>query len=268
MKRLFIICAALVSFVFSANAQRLVILHTNDTHSQIEPNRTGKIAGLGGADRRLQFIDSVRAEYGTRKVLLIDAGGYNQGTPYFTVGGGDLELALMNVMGYDAVAIGNHEFDNGMEEFARRLSSSKFQTLCCTYDFSKTSLGKYVKPYTILRRGGMKIGIIGATTNLTAVVADATIKQMQYKDFIAEVNRYASYLRNRRHCDLVICLSHLGYDEDQQVAAASKDLDLIVGGHSHTFLKEAKEVKNLNGRIVPVVQVGNKGARVGEFKIY
>lgn len=268
MKRIITACMVAALSVFSASAQKLVIIHTNDTHSQIEPMRTGARAGLGGVDRRLQFIDSVKAEYGARKVLVLDAGDYNQGTPYFTMGGGDLELSLMNVLGYDVVTIGNHEFDNGMEEFARRLSSARFQTVCCTYDFSDTQLGKYVKPYTIIRRGGMKIGIVGATVNLEGMVAATVLEQLPYRDFITEVNRYAEYLREKRHCDLVICLSHLGFEEDQQLAAASKDLDLIVGGHSHTYIKEAREVKNTNGRVVPVVQAGNKGTCMGEFKIY
>lgn len=268
MKKILVTCLLAALLAFPAGAQRLVILHTNDSHSQIEPIRTGSQAGLGGVDRRLQFIDSVRAEYGARKVLVLDGGDYNQGTPYFTVGGGDLELSLMNVMGYDVVTVGNHEFDNGIDEFARRLSSSKFKTVTCSYDFKGTPLEKYVKPYAIIRRGGMKIGIVGVTVNLKNKVADPVMKEMEYRDFIPEVNKYADYLRNRRHCDLVICLSHLGYDDDIELAAASNDLDLIIGGHSHTYIKEATEVKNLNGRNVPVVQAGDKGTCMGELKIY
>ncbi len=268
MKRITITCLLAALLAFPAGAQRLVILHTNDSHSQIEPIRTGSRAGLGGVDRRLQFIDSVKAVYGVKKVLVLDGGDYNQGTPYFTVGGGDLELSLMNVMGYDVVSVGNHEFDNGIDEFARRLSSSKFKTITCSYDFKGTPLEKYVRPFAIVHRGGMKIGIVGVTVNLKGKVADSALKEMEYKDFIPEVNKYAEYLRNRRHCDLVICLSHLGYDDDLELAAASKDLDLIIGGHSHTYIKEASEVKNLNGRTVPVVQAGNKGTCMGELKIY
>lgn len=268
MNKILVTCVLAALLAFPAGAQRLVILHTNDSHSQIEPIRTGSMAGLGGVDRRLQFIDSVKAVYGARKVLVLDGGDYNQGTPYFTVGGGDLELSLMNVMGYDVVTVGNHEFDNGMDEFARRLSSSKFKTVTCSYDFSGTPLEEYVKPYAIVHRGGMKIGIVGVTVNLKGKVADSTLERMDYKAFIPEVNKYAGYLRNRRHCDLVICLSHLGYDDDLELAAASKDLDLIVGGHSHTYIDKATEVKNLNGRIVPVVQAGNKGTRMGVFKLY
>ena len=268
MKKIFVTCLLAALIAFPAGAQRLVILHTNDTHSQIEPLRTGARTGLGGVDRRLQFIDSVKAVYGVKNVLVLDGGDYNQGTPYFTVGKGDLELELVNVMGYDVAAVGNHEFDNGMDEFARRLASSKFKTVTCSYDFSGTPLEKYVKPYAIVRRGGMKIGIVGATVNLKGRVADSVLKEMEYKDFIPEVNKYAGYLRHRRHCDLVICLSHLGYDDDLELAAASKDLDLIISGHSHTYIKKAKDVENLNGRNVPVVQAGDKGTCMGELKIY
>ena len=268
MKRLFFACLAAALLCFPAAAQRLVIIHTNDTHSQIEPMRLGANAGLGGVDRRLQFIDSVKAVYGAKKVLVVDAGDYDQGTPYFTVGGGDLEMALMDVLGYDAATIGNHEFDNGIDEFARRLASAKFPTVCCNYDFSGTALEPYVKPYTIIRRGGMKIGVVGATTDLTGLVSGKVMDQISYKDFITEVNSCAKYLRHKCHCNMVICLSHLGYEEDQELAAASEDLDIIIGGHTHTVMEEAKEVKNLNGRVVPVVQVGNKGTRVGVFKIY
>lgn len=274
MKRIFISIMMLAA-VLPLSAQKLVVLHTNDTHSQIEPVRTGRNAGSGGVERRLNFIDSVRAEYGAGKVLLLDAGDYNQGTPYFNVGKGDLERDLVNLMGYDAVAIGNHEYDNGQEEFARRLSGANYPTVCCNYDFTGTPLEGYVKPYVILRRGGYKIGIIGATVRLRGMVAAQNLEGIGSLNTIEEVNRWAAYLKQKKHCDLVILLSHLGFDggsednpSDMIVAANSRDIDFIIGGHSHTFLKEPAEVENLDGVLVPIVQAGCKGIEIGELKIY
>ena len=261
--------------VLPVKAQKLVVLHTNDTHSQIEPVRTGRNAGCGGVDRRLQFIDSVRAQYGAKKVLLLDAGDYNQGTPYFNIGGGDLELDLVNLMGYDAEAVGNHEFDNGQAEFARRISKAKFPTLCCNYDFTGTPLEGLIQPYTIVKRGGFKIGIIGATTRLRGVVAAQNLDGIESLNTIEEVNRWAEYLKKEKRCDLVILLSHCGFDggseenpSDHEIAAASENIDFIIGGHSHTFIKQPAEVANKNGVPVPIVQAGCKGIEVGELKIY
>ena len=263
------------AFAMPSNAQKLVVLHTNDTHSQIEAVRTGRNAGSGGVDRRLNFIDSVRAKYGKNKVLLLDAGDYNQGTPYFNIGKGDLERDLVNLLGYDAVTIGNHEFDNGQEEFARRLSGAKYPTLCCNYDFTGTPLEGYVKPYVIVKRGGFKIGIIGATVRLRGMVAAQNLDGMEQLNTLEEINRWADYLKNTKKCDMVILLSHLGFrggsednPSDMIVAANSENIDFIIGGHSHTFLKEAEEVENLNGELVPIMQAGCKGIEIGELKIY
>ena len=274
--RKFILTLAIACLTFSlSDAQRLVILHTNDTHSQIEPLRTGRNEGLGGVDRRLQFIDSVRAQYGKKKVLLLDAGDYNQGTPYFTVAKGDLELELMNALGYDAATLGNHEFDNGLEELARRLSSARYPTLMCNYSVEGTPLEGYVQPYTIIKRGGLKIGIVGATSYLESNVMYEYIKDMERFDTIAEVNRWADYLKNDAKCDLVIFLSHLGFDggdydrpSDHEMAAESYDIDIIIGGHSHTFIDEPDYVLNKNGKEVIIVTAGATGVEIGELKVY
>ena len=274
MKRI-VISLLLVAAAFSANGQKLVVLHTNDTHSQIEPVRTGRNAGCGGVDRRLQFIDSVRTEYGEKRVLLVDAGDYNQGTPYFNIGGGDLERDLVNIMRYDAVAVGNHEFDNGQAEFARRLEGAKYPTLCCNYDFSGTSLENFIQPYVILRRGGYKIGLIGVTTRLKGIVSAGTLDGVKSLNTIDEVNRWAEFLKKQKRCDLVILLSHCGFEggnaenpSDHELAAGSENIDFIIGGHSHTFIKQPAEVPNKNGVLVPIVQAGCKGIEVGELKIY
>ncbi|MBO7478879.1 MAG: metallophosphatase [Bacteroidales bacterium] len=275
MKKFFL-AVAIACLTFSmSDAQRLVILHTNDTHSQIEPLRTGRNEGLGGVDRRLQFIDSVRHEYGKKKVLLLDAGDYNQGTPYFTMAKGDLEQALMNALGYDAITLGNHEFDNGLDELARRISTSKCPILMCNYGVEGTPLEPYVKPYTIIKRGGLKIGIVGATSYLESNVMYEYIKNMEHLDTVAEVNKWADYLKNSEKCDMVIFLSHLGFDggdydrpSDHVVAAESSNIDIIVGGHSHTFIDEPSYVVNKKGKEVIIVTAGAQGVEIGELKVY
>lgn len=267
----------IASATYTADAQKLVILHTNDSHSQIETCRVGRENGYGGVERRLQYINQVRNHYGKKKVLILDAGDYNQGTPYFTLGKGDLEVELENALHYDVATLGNHEFDNGKEELARRLKSAKYTSLACNYDFSATCLGKVIKPYTILKRGGMKIGIIGATSYLEGNVLKEHTDGLVRLNTVEEVNKWADFLKNKKKCDLVILLSHLGFASDRAtdwipsdiyMVSHSRNLDIVVGGHSHTFLKNAKEVADLDGRIVPIVQTGCKGVNVGKFEIY
>ena len=274
MKRMLLTCALALFCAGTLGAQDLVILHTNDTHSQIEPIRVGYNKGLGGVERRLQFIDREREKYGKRHVLLLDAGDFNQGTPYYTVAKGDLEVELVNLMGYDVMALGNHEFDNGQEDLARRLRKCRHKTVTCNYDFSNTPLKGLVKPYVILRRGGMKIGIIGVTSHLESVVLKSYVDGMVRLNTIEEVNRWADFLKNRKHCDLVILLSHLGYSggtldrpSDLLMVENSRNLDLVIGGHSHTYLKELTEVKDLDGKVVPISQCGGQGIVVGTWEI-
>ena len=275
MKKIMLAALVLALLSSGASAQRLVVLHTNDSHSQIVPIRTGRDNGKGGVDRRLQFIDSVRAVYGKGKVLVLDAGDYNQGTPYFTVARGDLEVELMNVLGYEAVALGNHEFDNGQTELARRLSKTKFPTLCCNYDFSATPLARYIKPWTIIRRGGLKIGIVGATSRLENVVMASHLDNIVRLNAVDEVNRWAAYLKEKKNCDIVIFLSHLGYSggsvenpSDTILAGESRNIDFIIGGHSHTFIKKPLIVKNKDGKDVVIVTAGCSGVEMGELKIW
>lgn len=277
MKRivtLVLIASALLVSACGPVRKTLVILHSNDTHSQIEPVRVGRSRGLGGVDRRLQYINSVREEYGKNNVLLLDAGDYNQGTPYFTVANGDLEMELMNALQYDVVTIGNHEFDNGQEELARRLKNATFPTLCCNYDFSQTVLKDYIKDYVIVKRAGYKIGIIGATSHLETVVMRTFLEGMTRLNTIERVNDLADMLKNHKKCDIVILLSHLGYDggsieypSDLLMAKNSKNIDMIIGGHSHTFLSQAKEVDDLDGKRVIITQAGGQGVVMGTMII-
>lgn len=268
MKRFAYILTALFVISYSASAQELTILHLNDTHSHIEPERVGSLNGQGGTLERAAYIDSVRTADGRKNVLLLHAGDFSQGTSYFTLMHGFVEVELMNAMGFDATAVGNHEFDNGLDELTARVKKLKFPILCANYDFSKFELGKYVKPYAIVRKAGLRIGIIGLTTDVRPVVDAAIARQLEFRDPVEMANKWAYYLRNEKKCDMVICLTHLGFEEDKaMVDGGLRNVDLIVGGHSHTFLKEICWEKGIDGIEVPIVQNGCWGLNMGNIKV-
>lgn len=265
--------SALVIFSCSldAHARKLVILHTNDTHSQIEVVRSGKGIGKGGVHQRAEFFAKIKAE--NENVLILDAGDYNQGTPYFTIFKGDLEVQVMNELGYEVVTLGNHEFDNGLDELARRLRNAKYTTVCANYDFTDTPLKDIIKPYVVIERGGLKIGIFGITTDLKTLVAKQNIKGMVYEDAYEVTDAMALKLRKELGCDLVIALTHIGYSgypnqlSDINLAQKTENVDIIIGGHSHTFLKSEKIYKNRAGKDVVIVQAGAQGEYVGCLEI-
>ena len=265
--------SALVIFSCSldAHARKLVILHTNDTHSQIEVVRSGKGIGKGGVHQRAEFFAKIKAE--NENVLILDAGDYNQGTPYFTIFKGDLEVQVMNELGYEVVTLGNHEFDNGLDELARRLRNAKYTTVCANYDFTDTPLKDIIKPYVVIERGGLKIGIFGITTDLKTLVAKQNIKGMVYEDAYEVTDAMALKLKKELGCDLVIALTHIGYSgypnqlSDINLAQKTENVDIIIGGHSHTFLKSEKIYKNRAGKDVVIVQAGAQGEYVGCLEI-
>lgn len=277
MRKKYLFLFPLFSCIFffscgSARPKHIVILHTNDTHSQIEPMRIGSGAGFGGVERRYEYFQDVKKE--NKNVLILDAGDYNQGTPYFTVYKGDVEMELMNALGYDAAALGNHELDNGQEELARRLKMAKFPTLCANYDFTDTPLEDLIKPYTIFKRGGVKIGVIGVTVKLNTLVMASALEGMTYNDPIPIANDLAKMLKEEEKCDIVIVLSHLGYSSsnpnnasDLALAEKSRNIDIIIGGHSHTTLIEESIRKNLDGKDVIITQVGSRGEFVGRLDL-
>jgi 5'-nucleotidase len=270
-KLIFTIFALAALSVTAVKAQDLVILHLNDTHSHIDPERSGKNAGHAGVVETAAYVDEVRAEVGKKNVLLLHAGDFSQGTSYFTELNGDMEIEVLNSTGYDVVCLGNHEFDNGMEALARRLGNLKADVVCANYDFSATPLADYVEPYVIVRRGGLRIGIIGLLADVADVVDSRIAAQLQFQDPAACTQKYADYLKDVKKCDLVICLSHLGYDgepyTDVELAAQTRNVDIIVGGHSHTKLKDKVLVKNLDGEDVVIVQDGKWGLKVGRLDI-
>lgn len=266
MKKLFLTFVV----VFSAavlHAQSLTILHLNDTHSHVDPERSGDYKGRGGVIEQAAYIDSVRCADGKRNVLLLHAGDFSQGTSYFTELGGDIEIDILNAIGYDVVTLGNHEFDNGSVELARRLRNLKSEVVCANYDFAGTPLEGLVDPYVIVKKAGLKIGVIGLLTDLGRVVDRSLIGNLQYQDPVETVNRHASYLKEEKGCDLVICLSHLGYTEDKELASAIRNVDVIVGGHSHTLLHKMQRVDDLDGKDVIIVQDWYWGLSVGNLKV-
>ena len=273
MKHIISVLVSILAACALGFSQDLVILHVNDTHSHEEPLRDGGTqGGMGGVIERAAYVDSVRTAVGKKNVLLLHAGDYSQGTSYFTELGGDIEIDLINAMKYDVVTLGNHEFDNGIDELARRLGNLKCPVVCANYDFSELVLGKYVKPYAIVRKGGMKIGVIGLLTDVTRVVQKSIADKMKRFDDIEVANKWADYLKNEEHCDMVIALTHIGFDSvgmnDPALVAGTRNIDLVVGGHSHTFLTDAEYRGNLDGRPVPIVQDGCWGLFVGQVDVY
>lgn len=254
-----------------ASAQKLTIMHFNDTHSHLEPERAGKSAGRGGVIERAALVDSVRNAVGRRNFLLLHAGDFNQGTSYYTTLGGMLEVGLVNALGYDVITLGNHEFDDGIEHLGRRLAGLKCPVVCSNYDFSQFELGKYVKPYVVLKRGGMRIGIFGMLTDITKVVERTIADRLPKLDDVETADRWASYLKNEKKCDIVIALTHLGLENedfmDQDLVRATRNIDLVVGGHSHTFIKDIVYENNIDGKPVPIVQNGCWGLDTAELSI-
>ena len=251
----------------SLSAQDLTIIHFNDTHSHIDPQRSGEYRGRGGVIEQAAYIDSVRCAEGKRNVLLVHAGDFSQGTSYFTELGGDIEIDVLNALKFDVVTLGNHEFDNGITELSRRLKRLDADVVCSNYDFSSTSLSGLVKPYTIVRKAGKKIGFIGLLTDIMEVVDRDIAKNLQYQDPVAVVNELAAFLVNEKDCDMVVCLSHLGYEEDKDLASQTLNVDIIVGGHTHTLLHKHQMVANPDGDDVVVVQNWKWGLNAGQLTI-
>ena len=268
---------SLASFDSAKPAQKhLTILHTNDVHSYIDPFPADhpKNPNKGGVARRAALIERIRKE--NPNVLLLDAGDIFQGTPYFNYYGGALELKLMSMMKYDLATMGNHDFDNGIEGFLAQLPNAEFDFVSANYDFRNTALSGIVKPYKIFDKNGVKVGIFGLGVELAGLVDKKNYKETLYNDPIGVTQDIVRTLKQTEKCDLVICLSHLGYDykndankvSDLKVAAATKDIDLIIGGHTHTFLERPTVVKNADNLDVLVNQTGCYGINLGRIDFY
>ncbi len=274
--RIFCLLIFFATFV-SAGAKgkkELTILHTNDTHSCILPLSSNLadtlLAGRGGYLRRVNMIKEERKK--DPKLLLFDSGDFSQGSPYYTIYKGDVEVSLMNMMGYDACTIGNHEFDFGLENMARIFRMCNFPVVCANYDFTGTPVEGLVKPYIIIKRDGIKIGIFGISPHLDGLVAAENYQGVKYLDPTEKAAEMADLLKNKEKCDVVICLSHMGWnmrdaDGDQQVIGGTRNIDLVLGGHSHTYFKNLEYVNNLDGKSIPVDQNGKHALFVGKLKL-
>lgn len=260
---------------FSGNPKKhITILHTNDVHSHIEPFPANDVnyPNLGGVARRASLIEKVRQE--NPNTLLLDAGDIFQGTPYFNIYGGEIEFRLMSMLKYDAATIGNHDFDNGIDGLYAQLPNATFSFVNANYDFSKTVLNNHIKPYKIFIKNDIKIGVFGLGIELTGLVDPANYKETKYLNPVEIAQNVTKTLKEDEHCDLVICLSHLGYHyksdkiDDLKLAAQTKDIDLIIGGHTHTFLPKPTITKNKIGENVLVNQVGCYGVNLGRIDFY
>ena len=268
-----IVGASLIPQISLSNKKdiKITILHTNDMHSHIHPFKSGRNKGLGGMAQRANIIKKIRKE--NEHVLLFDAGDIFQGTPYFNFYKGELEFKLMSAMHYDAATLGNHDFDNGLEGLKNQLPHANFPFLSANYDFTETILKDTFKPYKIFKKDRIKIGVFGIGIELNGLVPEELYGKTKYKDPIATANHYAHILK-KKNCDLIICLSHLGfkYKESKKVsdiilAKKSNNIDIIIGGHTHTFLKKAITVKNNNNEKVIINQVGWGGIKIGMIDV-
>ena len=247
----------------------LTILHTNDTHSHIFPVNNGKYKGFGGMAQRAQLIKDIRKD--NRNVLLLDAGDIFQGTPYFNFFGGEVEYKLMSRMKYDAVTLGNHDFDNGIEGLNKQLKHASFDLINSNYDFNNTVLKNKIKKYRVFVKDNIRIGVFGLGIELEGLVPEKLYDGIVYKNPIRNANYYSALLKDKEKCNLVVCLSHLGlkYDtnkiSDIEIAKKTKNIDVIIGGHTHTFLEKPILIKNKINKDVLINQVGWAGINLGRI---
>lgn len=252
----------------------LTFLHTNDVHSRLDPFPMdgSKYQGLGGVVAREKIIRQIRNE--VDNVLLLDAGDMFQGTPYFNFFKGEPEMKVMSMLKYDAATLGNHDFDNGIDGLVKQMDHADFPIVNCNYDFAGTALETLIPPYTIIKKGKLKVGILGVGIEPKGLIPDRLCEGIIYNDPIVRANDIADYLKNTKKCDYVICLSHLGFEykdnkiSDKIFAKETENIDMILGGHTHTFLDEPVMVKNRNNQMIIVNQVGWAGINLGRINIY
>jgi 5'-nucleotidase len=281
-----IIVALLLTLPLGMQAKKhkqLLILHTNDTHSCIMPLSETLadtlVAGRGGFLRRIAMLKEERQK--NPDLLYFDSGDFCQGSPYYTLFKGDVEIGLMNQMGIDASTIGNHEFDFGLDNMARLFRMANFPIVCSNYDFTGTVLEGLVKPYTIIKRNGVKIGVFALDPEMEGLVSAQNYGGVKYLDPATCANKMVELLKKQKKCDMVICISHLGWDDtpqeeraragraecDNSAIAKTRGIDLVLGGHSHTYFEELRYITDLDGRQVPVDQNGKHAVYVGRITV-
>lgn len=254
--------------VFSQDEKKLTIIHTSDTHSRIEPidaDGGDKHADMGGFSRRVSIIKELRKE--NPNLLLFDCGDFSQGTPYYNLFKGEVEIKMMNLMKYDAVLIGNHEFDYGIENMVNLFRMANFPIIASNYDVDHSPLKGLVKPYIILEKDGIKIGVIGVGAKLEGLVQTMNYDGVEWMEPASIANELASFLKQKEKCEVVICLSHLGIKEDENFIQSTSNIDVILGGHSHTYMDEPTFYINAADEKVPLLHVGKNGVFLGEVEI-
>ena len=275
MKRICCLFAALCicSVLAAQDIKELLILHTNDTHSRIEPipatDPNPEYAGKAGFVRRATLIKEIRKQ--NKDLLLFDCGDFSQGSPFYNMFKGEVEVKLMNEMGYDAGTIGNHEFDFGLDNMARIFKMAQFPIVCANYDVKGTVLEGIVKPYVVLERSGMRIGVFGLSPVLEGLVQAKNCEGVVFEDPIEAARRVARILKEQEKCDLVVCLSHLGWQgepySDETLIPNTRYIDIVLGGHSHSYFDKTLFYKNLDGEEIPLQQMGKNAVYVGEMKV-
>lgn len=278
MKRIFLSLLLAGMLWCPAAAQQAIelnLLHTSDTHSRIEPlspQAADANAGMGGVVRRATLVKDFRT--GHPGTLLFDCGDISQGTPYYNLFKGELEVKMMNLMHYDAMAIGNHEFDFGLDNMARLFRMADFPVVCANYDVTGTVLEGLVKPYVVIERDGLKIGVFGLGPKLEGLVASANCEGIGFRNPFEAAQQTADLLRDRLGCDLVVCLSHLGISnedpegfDDLRLIARTRHIDVVLGGHSHTFMEKPRLLPNADGHEIPLLHSGKNGVYVGHLKV-
>lgn len=275
MKRIYSLLAAVCvcGALAAQDVKELLILHTNDTHSRIDPiavtDPNPELAGKGGFVRRATLIKEKRVQ--DEDLLLFDCGDFSQGSPYYNMFKGEVEVKLMNEMGYDAGTIGNHEFDFGLDNMARIFRMADFPIVCANYDVTGTVLEGLVKPYVVLERKGVRIGVFGLSPVLEGLVQTKNYDGVAFESPIEATQRVVKVLKETEKCDLVICLSHLGWKgepySDETLIPNTRDIDIVLGGHSHSYFEEPVLYENLDGKEIPLQQMGKNAVYVGEMKV-
>lgn len=255
--------------------KQIVILHTNDTHSTIEPvsqySKVKEAAGKAGCVRRATMVKQLREQ--NPDILLFDSGDFSQGSTYYTMYKGEVEVGLMNIMGYNAATLGNHEFDFGLDNLAKLARQALFPIVCSNCDFTGTPCQDVIKRYCVIERNGLRIGVFGLSPKIDGLIMKENIVGVKYIDPIEATKEVVTLLRGKEHCDIVICLSHLGWGlapefiDDQLLISSTSGIDLVLGGHSHTYMREMEWVDNAEGMPVPVNQNGKHGAFVGKITL-
>lgn len=272
MKKIYLFMIVFLSSLAAMGQKQIVMLHTNDTHSCILPLSENLadtvVAGRGGYLRRIEMVEKERQN--DSQLLLLDSGDFSQGSPYYTLFKGDVEVELMNRMGYDAATIGNHEFDFGLENMARLFQMAKFPIVCCNYDFTGTPVEGLVKPYVVIKRKGVKIGIFGVCPAMKGLVDENKCEGVKFLDPVTSTQQTVETLRNKEKCDVVVCLSHLGWSndpnkDDRLLISNTNDIDIVLGGHSHTYFEQLRYENNSKGLPTPDDQNGKHGVYVGKI---